>query len=72
WVNALAGSEMLPTTQNFMPTWIPLVLVWVCFGFMWLETVIGFCVGCKVHSLLVKLGVMQEECAACNDIRLRY
>lgn len=72
WLNALAGHEMLPTTQNFMPTWIPLVLVWVCFGFMWLETVIGFCVGCKVHSLLVKLGVMQEECAACNDIRLRY
>ena len=72
WLNALAGREMLPTTENFMPTWIPLVLVWVCFGFMWLETVIGFCVGCKVHSLLVKLWVMQEECAACNDIRLRY
>jgi hypothetical protein len=68
WVNTVAAHELLPTTQNYMPKWIPLVLVWVCFGFMWMETVLGFCVGCKVHSLLVKLGWLQEECEACNKL----
>jgi len=68
WVNWVAHSEVLPTTTNYMPKWIPLVLVWVCVGFMWMEAVLGFCVGCKVHSLLVKLGVMKEECVACNTL----
>ncbi len=68
WVNTIAGHQWLPTTANYMPKWIPLVLVWVCFGFMWMETVMGFCVGCKVHSLLVKLGWLQEECEACNNL----
>ncbi len=68
WVNSLAGHEVLPPTENYMPRWIPLVMVWVCFGFMWMETVLGFCAGCKVHSLLVWLGVLQEECEACNNL----
>lgn len=69
WVNALIGQpEWLPTTENYMPRWIPLVMVWVCFGFMWMETVLGFCAGCKVHSMLVWMGVLKEECEACNNI----
>ncbi|MBU0656105.1 MAG: DUF4395 domain-containing protein [Gammaproteobacteria bacterium] len=69
WVNKLVGvDEWLPTTSNYMPGWIPLTLVWVCLGFMWMETVLGFCAGCQVHSLLVKLGILKEECAACNNI----
>lgn len=67
WVNAITAHPLLPTTENYMPRWIPLVLVWVCMGFMWMETVLGFCVGCKVHSLLVKLGVLKDECEACNN-----
>lgn len=67
WVNAVTAHQLLPTTENYMPRWIPLVLVWVCMGFMWMETVLGFCVGCKVHSLLVKLGVLKDECEACNN-----
>lgn len=68
WVNSLAGSTLLPTTENYMSPWIPLILVWICLGFMWLETVLGFCVGCKVHALLVKAGALKEECEACNNI----
>jgi len=68
WVNAVAMHAVLPTTVNYMPKWIPLVLVWVCLGFMWMETVLGFCVGCKVHSLLVKMGLMKDECEACNNL----
>ncbi|MFZ9183765.1 MAG: DUF4395 family protein, partial [Hylemonella sp.] len=46
--------------------WIPLVLVWVCFGFMWLESVLGVCVGCKLHALLVRLGLFQQACDVCD------
>jgi hypothetical protein len=68
WVNLVFAREILPTTQNYMSQWIPLVLVWVCLGFMWLESVLGFCVGCKVHALLVKLGLLKDECEACNNL----
>ncbi|MDX1347800.1 MAG: DUF4395 domain-containing protein [Thiomicrorhabdus chilensis] len=68
WVNAIWGSTLLPTTSNYMSPYIPVVLVWVCLGFMWLETVLGFCVGCKIHALLVWMGVFKEECEACNNI----
>ena len=68
FVNKLAGHTILPETVSFMPYWIPLILVWVCLGFMWMETVLGFCVGCKIHALFVKLGILKEECEACNNI----
>lgn len=68
WVNGLTGHALLTTTSNFMPRWIPLVLVWVCLGFMWMEAVLGVCVGCKVHALLVRMGVLKDECEACNNL----
>ena len=68
WINMLSGHALLPTTENYMPKWIPLVLVWVCVGFMWMEAVLGVCMGCLLHAGLVKLGVFQEECEACNNL----
>lgn len=68
WVNTVLQTEILSTTENYMPKWIPLVLVWVCLGFMWLEAILGYCVGCELHALLVKLGVFKEDCESCNNI----
>ena len=68
WVNTISGKELLPVTENYMSSWIPRTLVWICIGLMWMETVLGFCLGCKVHSLLVWLGIFKEECEACNNI----
>lgn len=68
WVNGLFNSNLLPVTENYIPSWIPVNLVWVCMAFMWLEAIFGYCVGCKVHALLVKLGLFKEECEACNNI----
>jgi len=68
WVNNLTGQQLLPETENYMSPYIPLILVWVCLGFMWLEAILGFCVGCKIHALLVKVGIFKEECEACNNI----
>lgn len=72
WVNWIARSELLPTTRNYLSPWIPMVLVWVCFGFMWLETVLGYCVGCKLHALLVRVGLLKDECLACNNLDFGY
>lgn len=37
-----------------------------------LESLLGFCLGCKIFALLMRAGVIPEEvCEACNDIRLR-
>lgn len=67
-VNSLAGTELLPETRQYLPYWLPMVFVWVCFSFMWLEAILGFCVGCKIHALLVRLGIFKEECVACNNL----
>lgn len=66
-LNSVLGTE-IPTHINYMPFWIPLVLVWVCLGFMWMEAILGFCVGCKIHSMLVWMGIIKEECETCNNI----
>lgn len=51
-----------------MSAWIPLILVWVCLLFMWLETVLGYCAGCKIHALMVALGILKEPCESCNNL----
>lgn len=68
WVNGLLGQAVLPETRQYLPYWLPTTLVWVCLAFMWLEAILGFCVGCKVHALLVRLGIFKVECEACNHI----
>ncbi len=37
-----------------------------------LEAFFGFCLGCKMFAILMRLGLIPEEvCAECNDISLR-
>lgn len=37
-----------------------------------LESLAGFCLGCKVFALLMRIGLVPEQvCAECSDIRLR-
>jgi len=69
-VNTVTTLPLLPTTEQYLPRWLPLLMVWVCLGFMWLEAILGFCVGCKLHALFVKLGWLQEECEECNNLNL--
>ncbi|MCL4414707.1 MAG: DUF4395 domain-containing protein [Acidimicrobiales bacterium] len=38
-----------------------------------LESALGFCLGCKIFGILMRIGVMPEAvCAECADITLRY
>jgi hypothetical protein len=66
-VNGLFSTEVLSTTTNWMPNFIPL-LVGVCFVLMWLEAVFGFCLGCKIHWMLAKLGILKEHCYSCMNV----
>ncbi len=67
WLNNLLGTS-IPTDSNYVPRWLALNLVWICLLFMWLESVLGLCAGCKIYAGLVKLGIVNQVCEACNDI----
>ncbi len=48
-------------------------LIAVLVVFATLESVLGFCMGCKVFALLMKVGVVPESvCEECNDLSLRW
>jgi hypothetical protein len=57
----------LSTDTQIMPMWVPM-LIFACLGFMWMEAILGFCVGCQIHALLVKLRILDEPCESCNNI----
>lgn len=39
---------------------VPLVFCGVCLVFMWLETSVGLCVGCKIYSFLLDKRILPE------------
>ncbi len=48
-------------------------LIAVLVLFAALESLLGFCMGCKVFALLMRLGVIPESvCEECNDLSLRW
>jgi hypothetical protein len=49
------------------------VLIAVLVVFATLESVFGFCMGCKVFAVLMRIGVIPESvCEECNDLSLRW
>lgn len=66
-LNGLFNTQLLPTDSNWMPYYIPF-FVWVCFLLMWLEAVFGFCLGCKMHWLLAKIGIFKQHCYDCMNV----
>ncbi len=52
---------------------VALVLVGAILAAASLEASLGFCLGCKIFGLLMRLGVIPETaCASCGDLSLRY
>ena len=43
------------------PCFLPMFLCAICLLFMWLESAVGFCVGCVLYSGLVKRGILKQE-----------
>ncbi len=68
-VNMLTASALLPTSHNFLPGWLPMVLVTICVSFMWMEAVLGLCAGCLLYQGFVWLGWIAQPCASCEQWR---
>jgi hypothetical protein len=48
------------------------VVVALLAGAAFLEAAVGFCLGCRIFAVLMRLGVIPDEvCAECNDLSLR-
>jgi len=48
------------------------VVLGLLIGAATLESVFGYCVGCKIFALLMRAGVIpQDVCVACNNLALR-
>ena len=61
--------NMLPFIGTIMiPTNTALVLLAMCWFFMWMELSFGYCAGCTIHAFLVKAGLLKDNCYECNNI----
>ncbi|MGB4834079.1 MAG: DUF4395 domain-containing protein [Candidatus Moraniibacteriota bacterium] len=47
------------TLSGTSPCLIPMILCSLCLVFMWLETALGFCVGCTIYTWLVRKGFIK-------------
>jgi len=59
-LNAWLGTD-LPTELQYMPLWIPM-LVWFFWFVVWMEAILGFCVGCQVMGFCVRMNVLEGQC----------
>jgi len=50
-----------------------LVVVGLLAGAAFLESVVGYCLGCRIFGVLMRAGMIPDEvCAACADVTLRH
>lgn len=52
-------------TFGFMSI-VPLMLLVVCFSFMWLEATCNICAACILYGWLARAGVLREVCPTCT------
>ena len=57
WTLGLGMSfAMMVITNSGIRGWLPRSVCLVCLTLMWSESVLGLCLGCKLHALLVRRG----------------
>jgi len=59
---AMAFSMMVITNSGIRGT-LPRTICAICLTLMWMESVLGLCLGCKVHALLVRRGWATKDSA---------
>ena len=50
--------------------WLPRSICLICLTLMWLESVLGLCLGCEIHGLLVRRGWVRQD-AGLRNLRPR-
>jgi hypothetical protein len=58
WVKSCSGTDVFGLG---IPCFFPMLLCGICLIFMWLESAVGFCVGCVIYSGLVQRGFLKAE-----------
>src|SRR5262249_23594397 len=62
WTMALALSfAMVIITNSGIRGTLPRTICLICLTLMWLESVLGLCLGCKIHGLLVRRGWTADD-----------
>ena len=57
WTLGLAMSgAMAVITNSGIRGWLPRTICLSCLALMWMESVLGLCLGCEIHRLLVRRG----------------
>jgi hypothetical protein len=57
WTMALALSgAMAVITNTGIRGYLPRTICLICLALMWMESVLGVCVGCEIHGFLVRRG----------------
>lgn len=62
WTLGLAMSGSMAFITNYgIRGWLPRSICLVCLALMWLESVLGLCLGCEIHGLLVRHGWASKD-----------
>jgi hypothetical protein len=62
WTLGLGLSfAMTIITNSGIRGWLPRSICLLCLTLMWMESVLGLCVGCKFHALLVRRGWAHDD-----------
>jgi hypothetical protein len=56
----LAGA-MTIITNSGVTGWLPRTICLICLLLMWLEAVLGICLGCEIHGVLVRRGWTEKD-----------
>ncbi len=62
WTLGLAMSfAMMVITNSGVRGLLPRTVCLICLTLMWMESVLGLCLGCEVHGLLVRAGLARRD-----------
>lgn len=74
-LGAAMGGAVTAITNSNIHGWLPRSFCLACLTLMWLESVLGLCMGCEIHGFLVRRGWTTKDeafeiCAngACNVV----
>ena len=56
----MSGAMVIITNSGIRGT-LPRTICLICLTLMWMESVLGLCLGCKIHALLVRRGWTRRD-----------
>jgi hypothetical protein len=64
WTLGLVMSfAMMVITNSGIRGALPLTICLICLTLMWLEAVLGLCLGCEIHGFMVRRGWVEKDAA---------